>query len=648
MPSRAFLYDLARDYGETQDSQPQNLNKLGSNPGWLIAVIRLNRPVTYSRRTNKSIGTIVEGAFTRNEKPFLIIDDCVNLTISSNKNNHTQTLQATLRSGSGGNNYLNHDILLPGDWLAAWCFNNVEDLDRIKKQIENFEPCNKFNDGLKFLGRAHSIHASLSRDPEQGHLDPNYQLTGIGFSELDTQFFYDTALATSANVSSDIRTFMAQLGLDFTDLINQEQVNSGRIVDNIDKLLVSLIDIILGRGIDERVNQPLTRADPDSSLKIAPQANKEAPFAYLVPRAIGKLLGRESIEGSKSHGLFGYADILETVIGTQSFVPDEAPDHHPMSPIIDPNKSRGSRKFTIYPLKGTFLPITPSFVNVPLWQLLQSFNNSAINEMYTAIKVNDFGEITPTLTVRQIPFSTESIEEPKTEEGVFKLTKFMSLPRWHLPETMVSQISVGRSDATRINMLHIYGYAQASAVNRSVTNQLVRNPPIFDVSDIQRSGIRAIMKSVNCALNDQVREGGARIWMEIIGDWTFGSHLTLNGTINSWGIQAPIAIGDNLQFNDMVYHIEGVSHNCQIDTEGNKTFNTQLSLSNGMPVDQTEATPDFPRYAGISNIQTDNPSNNDENPSSGDTLTNNENSKRTDTAGDDFQPSSAEYNISNK
>jgi len=51
-----------------------------------------------------------------------------------------------------------------------------------------------------------------------------------------------------------------------------------------------------------------------------------------------------------------------------------------------------------------------------------------------------------------------------------------------------------------------------------------------------------------------------------------------------------------------VYHIESVMHFGEITPDGYKHFRTTLSLSNGMPIDQSDATLDFPRYPGFTNI----------------------------------------------
>lgn len=590
--SRAATYDLLLDYNASAGALQEVIDPttIGTTPGWVIAVIRLGRPQSFSRRTMRSTGKATEGAFTRKTAPLIITDDCRDLTISCSKRSHVKTLAATLRPGK---NYLSRDAMQPGDWMMAWCLNNEEDLERVVKQIRNGEPANGQRDGLKFVGRVHNIRKHLSQNPS-GDRETTYTLQGLGFAELDTAFFYDMALATTAATHNLMSLFMAQIGLNWSEFSESEQLQAGRLKDNSGKILEALVNIIVGKGPGADVNAGIDRLAAGSGLNVAPQANKEAPYAYLVPRSVGALLGLDTVNGTKA-GLFGYADVLETLIGVQEYENKDDNTFGSFVPELDAS-STGARKRCREILKGTFLPVNPSFVNRPLWQVLQQYCNPAINEMYTALRVNDLGAVVPTLVVRQIPFTTESAAERQD----FKLTRFLSLPRWKLHPTLVSVLDIGRSDATRVNMVHVYGEASTYASNRSITNQMVRNPPIFDELDIQRSGMRPLMKTVQCAVEDQLE--APRSWMEAIADWSFGSQYTLNGSVDCWGIQSPIAEGDNIELEGVAYHVEGITHRCAMQGDS-RVFRTVLELSNGMPVDQEEATADFPRYPGFRNVE---------------------------------------------
>jgi hypothetical protein len=115
-----------------------------------------------------------------------------------------------------------------------------------------------------------------------------------------------------------------------------------------------------------------------------------------------------------------------------------------------------------------------------------------------------------------------------------------------------------------------------------VQYQMLENPPIMDLVDIYRSGMHSYTTTVDCWVDDTVGKAPGR-WMALVADWMMGSHLTLNGTIECHGVQSPIAEGDNVSFDGVVYHLMNVEHVAGIDpASGQKHFNTILQLTNGL------------------------------------------------------------------
>jgi hypothetical protein len=474
------------------------------------------------------------------------------------------------------------------------------------------KPCNHFNDGLKFVGRVDSIRKRQHLDRSTGIKTVSISLNAVGFRELDTQFFYDQNLADSDALSGSLGSWLAKIGLDLEKLfevdIRKGQKNNSR------ALITSLVDLIVGKGISKNVNQANSALQAQNSgvggsLQAGTGAGAtstgEAAFAYLVPRVVGALLG---ISGpSKSGGIMSYADILTTLMGVQTYS-DSGSTAEPAGvfmPKVD-SASTKARLFTGDELLGTFIPVMPEFTNRPLWSVLQQFLNPAVNEMYTALRVNSAGVVMPTMVVRQIPFTTEVYHTPEIagpllpgeqREESFKVTRFLTLPRWRVHPTMINDVDIGRSDATRINFVHVYGQDANSAQQVSITEQLVQNPPVRDDVDIQRSGLRSYMTTIACATRDQVGRAPTA-WISLIADRYIGSQYTFNGTLSSVGIQAPIAEGDNLEWDSIVYHIESVSHHCGIDGNGNKSFTTTLTVTNGMRSDGTTDTGNGNRGSG--------------------------------------------------
>lgn len=588
----AFEYDLLQEYGDNGVVNDEHFSS--SNPAWGLAVFRLGNLISYSRATKKSIDSIKQAGILRNEKPLIIVKDCYSLQISNSKASQTKNLSATLLYS--GTNYIDKDIISPGDWIFAWCCNNEEDLRNSIQQVKKLKPANTFDSGLKFMGRVHSVHSDRTFQ-DNGRDQLTYKLQAISFEELDTEYYYDLRLATLSGVSDDIKQFMSSLGLDFSLLVQKDMTQIGTpLKDNVSTLLEMLIEGVLGKGVSDTTKigekAQVATIDPkilpdQENVTPTPQVNSDASYAYVVPAGVAKILGVEPKTNTVS-----YRSLCETLIGVQTY------DGNGLYPEIDLGSSSGRKFRTKHLLKGTFLPVNSSFINKSLWTMIKEYVNPVINEPYTVLRLGATGLILPQIVIRQIPFNTDSLPE----DPLFPLTRFMDLPRWKLPRQLTKRVAVGCSNATRKNLIHIYG-AISTTGDSTVANQMVRNPPIFDSVDIAQHGIRPLMATVNCTLNEtyavdqETKHGAVRKWMEAVVDRTSGSHLTLNGTIETLGIQSPIAEGDNVLVEGIVYHIEAVNHSCSWQGD-NKSFRTTLLVSNGMPANQGNKG-EKPRYPGF-------------------------------------------------
>ena len=582
-------YDITQDYSSIGGSD------FSSSPDWCVAIFRLGRPVSYSRKDTASIGPVISGGLLRKEAPFIIRSDLVQGQINGGKSSHVKTFNCSLK---GVNNYLSANTVLNGDWILVWAHTNSTDTNRIVKALKEGKPANDFKSGLKFVGRVHSIRKNTKVAPA-GTKIVNYSIQAVGFDELSTIFFYDPALAT-ADFSADIWHFLAQIGLDAFKFLSEAHKSAGQIQDNAEEFFDKFLDIVVGKGVQSTID-----AGQDvngNKLDLSPQLQKEAPYAYLIPVSVATTLGRTPTDERKGtdngHQSFGYADVLTTLTGVQKYQQeDPVPDHKGFVPAIDFTASpQANRLRCPERIKGTYIPIEPVFVNTPLWSILNQFKNPTINEMYTCIKPNLAGDLMPTIVFRQIPFSSESIQENED----LPLTRFMSLPRWVIASELVLDIDVGRSNATHFNFIHVYGQVSPYQQKReySITDQMTRNAPIMDGVNVAAHGLKPYMSTVACSINDVIRKDGARTWMQALADWSIGSEHTLNGIVNCKGIQSPIAEGDNIELDEVVYQIESVTHHFGM-VGNDKYFNTSLTLTNGMPSDQSLATDVAPHYSGF-------------------------------------------------
>lgn len=564
-------YDLIEDYfGRSQGQSEQNIpDVVSTTPEWIVAVVRLRNPLTYRRKDKASFSTFFPDAVEVRGATLIIRDDCINISTTSQKGNHLAQLNATLLPGE---NYLSN--IMPGDYVIAWMLNEKERAEDLVKRIRDGKPCNRFRDGLKFFGRCHALRKQLQQDPG-GTRITRYTLTGVGFSEFDASLYYNPHLAE--NIPA-IGRYFGRIASSFNQLIDEKKY-----ID-VNKAIPFFVDLLLGRGVP----QNLGRGNSDPALKST--AGVEAPYSYIVPQEYGALVGKTT--SSKEGGALAYADMLELQIGVQTFsggglsISSEAEDEDASAKadaaIFTPDgPSSGSRRDTGTKMMGRFLPQRPQFENATIWSILSQYLNPACNEMYTTLRTNGDGNVVPTLVVRQLPFSSGLASVP------FPVTRFLDLPRWRIHPAMVISADLGRSDTMRFNWVHILGTAP-SRVGGDLTEQTVRNPPFRDDLDVARNGLRNYSTTIPCAIEDVTEKTGtagstaASNWMELVSDILMGQHLTLTGSMTLVGVQAPICIGDNVEWDGVVLHIEAITHTGQLMQDGKKAFYTTLQLTHGM------------------------------------------------------------------
>jgi hypothetical protein len=208
--------------------------------------------------------------------------------------------------------------------------------------------------------------------------------------------------------------------------------------------------------------------------------------------------------------------------------------------------------------------------------------NNPINELFTAFKIDPTGKVMPTVVFRQMPFSTLSYREIST--------KFLNLPRWKINTSLIETINIGKEEAARINFVQVFGQTSLIANSGSlIADQIVKQNFDIDAKDIGRSGLRPYVITSNMDFPVSDKElSKAPVWSKLLGDALIGGQNKLNGSITCIGISQPIAPGDNLQLEDTVFHIEGITHECSIGPGGKKSFITNITLSNGVSVDSTQ------------------------------------------------------------
>jgi hypothetical protein len=585
-------YYLAEDFG------PNDM--VSYSPHWVLAFARFANPITYDPTTRKSVNTDPSFAYEeRDPQNPLIIDDqgdCVSLSVSADKDSHTASMQATLLDK--GTKYLNE--LLPGDWVVAFMVYSENEMRALRKALAARTKVNTWHSGLKFVGRVHTVQKTVSVAPDGQHRSA-YSLSCVAFSEFDSTVLYYPQLAyqgDSAFVSMDR---FAPL---ISSMVRGENSDEHGALDP-NRIIPKLMTSLFGLGAWSNQNSGL-----------APQAHGDTPKAltpneaYIIPETMAKWFG---VGNSKSK----FSDLMQVLVGVQKYSAKTYTDNLCDQPngggLFWPDDAKTGKDggfLCRFPLSGTFSATEIPPTTTTVWSFISAYIASPVNEGFVTLRPHINGDIFPFFTVRQTPYTSEvglqfTLEDFQAEEGattrrnqpqktkknakkgpppartpVFRrmpTTRFLELPRWVVPDSIMTEASVGRSDAMRQNLVYVYGTGPGVAVDEY--NQFISSPPVTDRLDIMRNGIRPYMPSVNCFLVQALMV--PIDWREVMSDIVMGQHLTLSGSLATYGIRSPIAPGDNVEFQGVVYHIQGLSHTCSISAEGQRSFTTRMSLSRG-------------------------------------------------------------------
>jgi hypothetical protein len=568
-------YNIISDFGG-----PDGLASYA--PQWVIAVVRFKNQNTFDLAKGTSVSN--DTAFAMAEREPLIITNATSVQVSSTKDAHVTSLTATL---VGDRNYLT--AIMPGDWVFCNMVHSDDEAQRIVEAFRAKKPVNGWLDGLKFVGRAQSPRKSVVVNPGDGSRLTSYTLNAAGFGEFDQQLFYHPALRQDRKLPASMLAF----GLLLEDIVKGQagsDIEGGSI--DINKVLPQLLTAVFGRGVWSGDRGPNgERASPNQ--------------AYLVPATVGAWLGINART---------YSDLLRPLLGIQHYQTTAAatndtvanqwslfqPDHVTVKDgVIRTNSA----------LVGLFLPAPPQY-ETTVWNLLETYRNHPINEMFVTLRSTPDGQVLPHLIVRQTPYTTDAkavsevLQRDANQEAATTfdplevdftkkqpdnlitatpradVTDFLEIPRWVLDGRLLQTEDTGRSDSMRFNYVHLTGAGRSGGSD--IIGSFVRAPPNSDDLDIARNGLRPYMTSLSSYWRGSDIFNGPLAWRDIMTDIVMGQHLLLSGTIATYGILPPISVGDNLEFENVVYHIEQITHMCQISPNGMRSWQTILSVSHGV------------------------------------------------------------------
>lgn len=406
--------------------------------------------------------------------------------------------------------------------------------------------------------------------------------------------------------------------------------------------IIGLLFILL-MGVDTNKNFLNPQANGSVGQAI-PNAQGTFSDAIAIPKSVSTILG---LRASKLWQIYNlYLGLQKYASSGHRVWRDFSPSNFtPETQVVGSNIYRTDTR-----CKG-FVPflVPPIWDNNSYWNIFSQFLNPVVNEMYTALRINRDGFILPALIVREKPFSTNlfnylyktapqftvstdqgnqesagvssirknlSVQDSdaltygkdydsilSTAPEIASRTMFNNLPRWIIDDSVIKTLNVSPSESRRINFVQVWGRSVGLEMNNlNVSQEILKiaqfSAPnyVADNKDIHRHGLRADITETNYDVVSNNLGTITPILCRQRADWLFNGHLKLYGTVTLQGVQEPIVEGDNCQIRGVLFHIESVSHSGSLSPNGQKSFTTTLTLSNGIVASSLDTKKGIPTY----------------------------------------------------
>lgn len=547
-----------------------------------------------------------DSTILRSNVPVIITSDILSLNISTGKQGLSHTLSSILAPHTY--NYL--ATCGPSDYIMAWIVNSDTDYNRVIDNLKNNKPANDFNSGLKFFGQIQTIQENYRVAPN-GVKIIRYNLNAVGFQAYHSQVVFSPFMTTAdENDKGRIHfatDFLKKIGADYLNLVKSKF--------SVQEQFIFFHKVLLGTG-------PGQSSVEQSKSSVY---NKTVKDSFNIPTEVAKALGQEdkSTTEAGANSRFTYADVIALIIGIQQY--DGKGTFAGGASKLGPDvvaggngPAEGNSIFvnsnSSYNIKGRRLVNLSPNMNGTIIGILQEHSNSVVNEIYGTLRPRPVGDaIVPTLVCRQIPFS-------KKKNDTLKTTQFLDLPRFTIDQRMVMSYDISKSDALRLNTVLVTAQSVISSSNSFAqqTFNVLYGGWSADVGDIRRNGQKSYQVVVSDDAFTTSQEAGAKNevgsrqssllqgYNDLLVDWLENAHLMYSGNITTFGIQEPICVGENVQFGELVGHIENVNHSYSVDGSGKTNFSTSIDFSHGMHIKGTllDAFDDFEKFQKLDDGQT--------------------------------------------
>lgn len=552
MSNSAFTYSINPNGFPvgTQGDSSEGGNIHEVSPTWVLTFVRWSvRDTLRTKPTPTSnYSTIRQG------DPLVVENDCVSVSVVVDKSTLTDNMNCNLKMTD-----VNYEtVVSPGDFVFVNMLNWETDARRVADQARSHQPINGPLDGFKGIFKVQGVRKILGTDPETGKKAFFIRITGFAFTEFNNTIYFNPELIYS-NEKTDLLLFVSNIANSWKILQN----NKG--ITNIQDIIEALIDSFIGTGIG------------DSGKTVKGGLVKSPNTLFYMPTLVGSLLSVKGAKAAKDvynflfgiqHYSGGASQVLKAGMNPSNFISNNA--------RVWKAQDAASK------CQGETITKPEYWNQVKVWSIFNQFTNSPLNELFSCFRISPTGHVMPTIVFRQIPFTNDDFQA-----GSNKVTRFMALPRWKIHPALITQFDIGRDESARINFMQYFGRSTLGPEGWDISTEIARGNYLYDIDDVKRSGLKPyIVTSVFDEITENKNILKSPEWAKIVGDALIGGQLKFNGTIETAGIVDPIAVGDNLELDGVVYQIERAAFTCSIDPEtGKKLFRSSFGLSMGLSTD---------------------------------------------------------------
>jgi hypothetical protein len=592
--NKAYSYPIGNQSAGNNDT---NFEKQ-SSPSWVLTFVRFS----YRDLLRTPHNSLTQTPIT---DPLIVQNDCIQLETVDVKNNLTPSFKATLVQTD-----VDYETAInPGDFVLVnilnWDIGDVPNKpstseqstnspgstfvgemtqDSLIKRIQQGLNINRLQDGFKGVYRIQSVRKTVAVNPQNAVKTVRFEITGFAFTEFNNSLYFNPNLVNQ-NIAGNIPLFSADIQETWANL------NNFAGVPFIQELISTLIRIFLGSGTSSSVT-----GENISGLTFS--FNNQ----YIIPGLVGKLLGLGQFVNSS--GDIRATDLYTYLFGVQSY------NANATTVATGLNPAGLTEKYPKFFYTPDYCPSNSTLKadywnNVKLWSVLNEYTNSPLNEMYTCFRLSPNNMVLPTIVFRQIPFTNDDFVTQNFgvldngQASTIKTTLFTNVPRWKISPYYVFSLNIGKEESARINFVQYFAKSLFTKNGFDLSAETAKHNYCFDAEDAQRSGLKPYIVSNQFSDVPDAAIDNAAVWARIISDFLFGGQLKMNGSMECVGIYEPIAVGDNLEFDNIIYHIEGIVHRCAISDNGVKMFRTILTLSNGI---STNTSKSGLKYAQMENV----------------------------------------------